>query len=208
MVKIKVCGITNATDAQLAAKLGVDALGFNFCPESPRFVSRERAKAIIALLPPFVTPVGIFVNEDRAAIRETCAMCGLQAVQLHGEEPPSLISGLRMYKIIKAFRVHSERDLAQIRRYDADAFLLDAYTPGKRGGTGKTFNWNLARPIASSVRVILAGGLTPVNVGHAIRAVQPYAVDVCGGVEGEPGKKDRQLLRAFIEEVQKPCPQK
>ena len=203
MGKIKICGITNATDAQLASKLGADALGFNFFPESPRYVSRERARAIVASLPPLVTPVALFVNEKREVIKETCDFCGIRTVQLQGDEPPGMIGDLPAYKIIKAFRVHSERDLAQLRKYDADAFLLDAYVAGKWGGTGVSFDWELAQSVAASVLVLLAGGLTPENVAEAIRIVKPFGVDVCSGVEAEPGKKDRRLLRGFIQEARR-----
>jgi len=201
MGKIKICGITNATDAQLATKLGADALGFNFYSGSPRFVSRERVRAIVASLPPFVVPVAIFVNEQPALIKETCDFCGIRTIQLHGDEAPAVIGQLRAYKVIKAVQVQSERDLIQLRKYDADAFLLDAYVPGKRGGTGFPFNWELAKSAASSLPILLAGGLNPVNVAEAIRVVNPYGVDVCTGVESEPGKKDRRLLRQFIREA-------
>jgi len=206
MIKIKICGITNATDAQLAAKLGADALGFNFYPESPRFVQRERVRAIIASLPPFVVPVGIFVDEDPVIVRETCSFCGIRVVQLHGDEAPSVVGVLRMFKIIKAFRIRGERDLGQLRRYDVDAFLLDAYVSGLRGGTGSTFNWDLAKTVSGGVPIIVAGGLNPDNVGEAIKALNPYGVDVCGGVEAEPGKKDRVLLRRFIQEARQASP--
>jgi phosphoribosylanthranilate isomerase len=203
MGKIKICGITNATDAQLASKLGADALGFNFCPESPRFVARERVRAIVASLPPFVTAVAVFVDAHPEFMSETCDFCGIRTVQLHGDEAPGIVGKLRAYKIIKAFQVRSERDTAQIRRYDVDAFLLDAYVAGKRGGTGTSFNWDLAKSVACVVPILLAGGLNPENVGQAIRTVKPYGVDVCSGVESEPGKKDRRLLRQFIEEARK-----
>jgi phosphoribosylanthranilate isomerase len=150
-----------------------------------------------------VEPVGVFVNEDVDFIRETCGFCGIRIVQLHGDEPPSIVGKLRAYKVIKAFRVRSERDLTQLRRYDVDAYLLDAYVPGKRGGTGATVNWELAKLAAELVPVLLAGGLTPENVAQAIHIVRPYAVDVCSGVESEPGKKDRLLLRKFIYESQR-----
>jgi len=183
MGKIKICGITNATDAQLAAKLGADALGFNFFAQSPRYVVRERARAIIASLPPFVVPVAIFVDEDPRLIKKTCDFCGIGTIQLHGDEAPGIIGMLREYKIIKAVQVRTQRDLVQLRRYDADAFLLDAYVPGTRGGTGVAFNWELAKSVSCTAPVILAGGLTWENVADAIRAVGPYGVDVCSGVE-------------------------
>lgn len=198
MAKIKICGITNATDAQLAAKFGADALGFNFYAESPRYISPERARAIIASLPPFICPVGIFVDEPPETIQMVCESCGIYTVQLHGNEPPETVGKLRAFQVIKAIRVQSERDLNQLRRYDVDGFVLDTYMPNMKGGTGVKFNWELAKSVTHTYPVILAGGLTPENVQDAIRTVRPYGVDVCTGVESKPGKKDRERLKKFI----------
>ncbi len=203
MGKIKICGITNATDAQLASRLGADALGFNLYPESPRFVQAERVRAIVANLPPFVEPVALFVDENVGHIRRTCEFCGIRTVQLQGDEPPTIVSELRAFKILKAIRVASARDLLQLRRYDVDAVLLDACVPGKKGGTGAVFDWSLAKGVTCGSPIILAGGLTPDNVSEAIRKVAPFGVDVCSGVEAEPGRKDRRLLRQFVQQAQR-----
>ena len=198
MVKVKNCGITNVRDARAAVRLGADALGFNFYRHSPRCVARERARAIMASLPPFITGVGVFVNESADVILETCEAAGLHVVQLHGDETPTFVDSLRRIARIKAFRIRDERDLKSLPRYRAEAYLLDAYTPDRRGGTGATFNWEIARAAQPYGPIILAGGLTPDNVADAVRQVKPFAVDVASGVESSPGAKDRGLMEAFI----------
>jgi phosphoribosylanthranilate isomerase len=198
MVKVKICGITDPNEARLAARFGADALGFNFVPASKRFVGRDRARAIIAAIPPFVTPVGVFANERAEKVLEICEFCGIQTVQLHGDEPPAYLSLLPRLKRIKAIRVGEEADLRQLSRYTCEAFLLDTLVPDLLGGTGKTFNWEWAREAARHGPIILAGGLTPENVSEAIRIAQPYAVDVASGVESAPGAKDRKLMAQFI----------
>jgi phosphoribosylanthranilate isomerase len=198
MVRVKICGITNVRDARLAARLGADALGFNFYPESPRYIRPARAKAIIAALPPFVTTVGVFVNEDPGDVMEICRLAGLDAAQLHGDETPAILDAVHGVRRIKAIRVKTEKDVALCRRYRTEAYLLDAYVPGQPGGTGETFHWEFAREAAAFGPIILAGGLTPENVAEAVSVVQPYAVDVASGVESEPGVKDRQRMEEFI----------
>jgi len=198
MVKVKICGITNARDGRAAARLGADALGFNFVPGSPRQVTRDRARAIIASLPPLVTVVGVFADEEIEAVRETCDYCGIRTVQLHGGETPAYLSRLPRLKRIKAVRIRTRRDLARLGRYTCEAYLLDAYVPGRLGGTGKTFNWEWVRSTPVDGPVILSGGLNPDNVADAVRVARPYAVDVASGVESAPGKKDRTLMAAFI----------
>ena len=198
MVRVKICGITDVHDARLAARLGADALGFNFCPQSPRYVRPERAKAIVAVLPPLLTTVGVFVNERPETVMEICRKVGLDAAQLHGDEPPLTVDAVQGVRRIKAIRVASELDIALCRRYRVEAFLLDAYDPGRRGGTGRTFDWKLARAAAQFGPIILAGGLTPDNVEEAIAAGAPYGVDVASGIESEPGRKDRALMAEFI----------
>ena len=198
MVRVKICGITNVRDARLAAKLGADALGFNFYERSPRCITPERAKAIIAALPPFLTTVGVFVDAFPEDVMETCRMAGLDAAQLHGSETPATVHAVHGIRRIKAIRVGSERDVERCGRYRVEAYLLDASVPGEHGGTGETFNWELARDAARFGPNILAGGLTPDNVADAIAVAQPYAVDVASGVEDEPGKKNRDLMEAFI----------
>ena len=198
MVKVKICGITNARDARAAVRLGADALGFNFYKASPRFITKERVRAILASLPPFVTGVGVFVDETADDVLETCHVAGLHVAQLHGDEKPFTVDALRKLTRIKAFRVGEEEDLRALSRYRVEAYLLDAFVPGQLGGTGATFNWSLARAAQTAGRIILAGGLTPENVAEAVREAQPYAVDVASGVESEPGVKDRDLMEAFI----------
>ena len=177
---------------------GADALGFVFYNKSPRNISPEQAAALIRRLPPFVQTVGLFVNEELAVVNGIADRCGLDIVQLHGDETPEYCSGVRR-RLIKAFRVKDETCLDLIDDYDVAACLLDAWSPSAYGGTGKTFNWEIAAAAAASKRIILAGGLTPGNVAAAVRAVRPYAVDVSSGVEAAPGRKDHKILQQFIE---------
>jgi len=200
MVKVKICGITNLEDAFVAAKAGADALGFVFFHKSPRHIFPEQAAGIISRLPPFVQTVGLFVNEDLATVNATADLCGLDLVQLHGEETPEYCH-LVNRRVIKAFRVKAMTSLADMKNYRVAASLLDAWSPTAHGGTGKTFNWEIAAAAASSERIILAGGLTPENVGEAIAAVKPYAVDVSSGVESAPGKKDAELIQRFFRSI-------
>jgi len=198
MVHVKICGVTNVRDARLASRLGADALGFNFVRKSPRYIRPARAKAIVAALPPFITTVGVFADEYPDKVMATCRLCGLDAAQLHGNESPSRVEAVRGVRRIKAIRVRNRRDVSLCRRYQVEAFLLDAYVPGQLGGTGETFNWALAREAREFGPVILAGGLTPDNVAEAVAAAAPYAVDVASGVESAPGKKDKQAMAEFI----------
>ena len=199
MVRVKICGITSARDARLAARLGADALGFNFWKGSVRYVKPERARAIIASLPPFITTVGVFVDADAEDVIRVAKAADLDAVQFHGDERPSIVHAVTRPRRIKAIRVRDESDIALCRRYRVEGYLLDSYVPNRRGGTGRTFKWELARSAKEFGPIILAGGLTPDNVAEAIATVRPYAVDVASGVESEPGKKDRALMAAFIQ---------
>ncbi|MDR4509967.1 MAG: phosphoribosylanthranilate isomerase [Candidatus Brocadiaceae bacterium] len=197
-MKVKICGITNSEDAQNAIAFGADALGFIFA-ESPRRITKELARAIIKDFPPFVTPVGVFVDEETEALKEICRFCHINTVQLHGDEPPSYLNELEGYKTIKAFRIREEHDLKALPNFHSDAYLLDSYVKGgAMGGTGVVFKWEHAKQAHTCGAVILSGGLTPENVKEAIRAVKPYAVDVCSGVESAPGRKNRILLKQFI----------
>ena len=200
MVRIKICGITNEEDALLAVELGADALGFIFA-ESPRRIEPEKAKDIIQLLPPFVGKVGVFVDKDRTEIDRIAGLCNLDALQLHGNESPFFCQAFKL-KVIKAIRVRNIDTLKTLANYDVDAFLLDAFVPDKHGGTGRTFDWELAVDAKKWGRIILSGGLTPENVAKAIAEVDPYAVDVSSGVEAYPGKKDPEKLRAFFKAVE------
>ena len=197
MVKVKICGITNAVDARQALDCGADALGFVFA-ESPRKVSVDQASSIIRSLESQVVVVGVFVNESAFRIKKIAKICALSAVQLHGNEAPGLIEKLRPLKVIKAFRVCSKRDLPKSKIYSADAFLIDTKVEGRLGGTGKTFDWTILSHFKSDRPIILSGGLQPTNVRRAVRVARPYAVDVSSGVEKFPGKKDPRKVREFI----------
>src|SRR5271169_1387739 len=203
MVRVKVCGVTTAEDACLAAALGADAIGLNFFPESPRSLSPATARNILRELPPFVSSVGVFVNWTPAPVIALSQALRLSAAQLHGEETPQAVAEVaKKLPVIKALRI--ARGCAPIglpRHRAATAFLLDAASPGKFGGSGLTTDWTQARTLAQSHRIILAGGLTPENVAEAILAVRPFAVDVASGVESLPGKKELAKLRSFFSEV-------
>ncbi len=197
MVRVKICGITSLEDAQHAVDCGADALGLVFYEKSPRCVTPARARQIVAGLPPFVTTVGLFVNEQPATITRVADECGLDVIQLHGDEAPGACR-LPPRRVIKALRVRDAASLCGAEAYPVSALLLDAWVAGAYGGTGETFNWQLAAAAATRGRVILAGGLTPENVAAAILAVRPYGVDVSSGVEAAPGRKDPQKVAAFI----------
>jgi len=198
VTRVKICGITTPEDARLVVSAGADAIGLIFFSGSTRCIDVSRAAEILAAIPPFVTPVALFVNASLEVIRSVTDALGIRTVQLQGDEPPELPEQLRPLRIIKAFRVGTQGDLERLDGYRPDAFLLDAYVPGKPGGTGVTFDWFLAVPVAARRRVILAGGLNPENVAEAVRIVRPYAVDVCSGVEYAPGRKDPDKVHAFV----------
>ncbi len=204
-LKVKVCGITNEKDALLASSLGAWALGFVFYKQSPRFISPSRAQKIIQALPPFVTPVGIFVNQKEGAVKSIADFCGLGALQLHGDETPLYCSRLRQYKIIKAFRVKEDFDISNCSQFKVSAYLFDAYDEKDYGGSGKTFNWDVIKDKKFARPVILSGGLTPENIAEAARAVSSYAVDVSSGVEKSPGQKDGKLLQDFFSAIGFAC---
>jgi len=202
MTRIKICGITNKDDALQAADLGVDALGFIFA-ESPRRVGPEVVCEIVKFLPPFISTVGVFVDEDKEKVKEIADLCSLTTLQFHGEESPAYCQGFRQ-KVIKSFRVRNENVLKKAARYKVDAYLLDTYFRGRPGGTGKTFNWEIAGKIKGlGVPLILSGGLNPDNVARAISEVRPYAVDVSSGVESKEGKKDYGKLERLVKMVRK-----
>jgi phosphoribosylanthranilate isomerase len=203
-MKIKICGITNLEDASLAVDLGTDALGFIFAP-SPRQVSPEDVRHIIRELPPFVKTVGVFVNEDPEIIRDTMQFCGLDMVQMHGDEPPELCNRF-MPDVIKALRIKDRSDLESVLAYKAAvrALLLDTYSENSAGGTGRTFDWDLAIGVkATGIPIILAGGLGPSNIQDAVTRVRPYAVDVNSAIEERPGKKSKILMEELFEKIKK-----
>ncbi len=197
MVRVKICGITNLADAWHAVASGADALGFVFYPDSPRYVEPALVRQIIAELPPLITCVGLFVNEQPARITEIAAQCGLDVVQLHGDETPEQCN-LPPYRVIKAVRVAQQADAAALPEFPVAALLLDALVPGQFGGTGQVCDWQFAAQVSALRPTILAGGLSPDNVAAAINAVKPYAVDVSSGVEKTPGQKDPRKVSEFI----------
>jgi len=199
-VRVKICGITNVTDALAAVRAGADMLGFNFYKPSPRYVAPEKAREIIEQLPSAVLNVGVFVNhESPAAVASITEASGTSAVQLHGDESPAFCDALRNYPVIKALRVRDQHISREILEYETDAILLDTFNSKARGGTGETFAWSVAREARETVaRLFLAGGLSPANVSEAVRVVRPYAVDVCSSVESSPGHKDESRLCEFI----------
>jgi phosphoribosylanthranilate isomerase len=197
---VKICGITRLEDARVAVDAGADALGFMFYEPSKRFVKPENAARIIAGVAASVDRVGVFVNADEDTVRCAIEVSGINVIQLHGEEVPGFCEKFGPLKIWKAFRVENEESLAGVRRFNnVDAWLLDSYVKGSHGGTGETFNWDLAIKAKENGRpIILAGGLVPENIGEAVRKVRPYGVDVSSGVESAPGIKDAGKIRAFI----------
>lgn len=197
MLRVKICGITNIEDARHASACGADALGFVFYPGSPRFVNPDLVRKIIADLPPLVTTVGLFVNELPARIREMVEFCGLDTVQLHGDEEPGQCS-YPPCRVIKALRLREQMESSVFASYHVSALLLDAYVADRFGGTGQQCNWEQAALIAAQQRVILAGGLNPENVSEAVRQVRPYGVDVSSGVEKEPGQKAPDKVASFV----------
>jgi phosphoribosylanthranilate isomerase len=199
MIRIKICGITHIDDAMAAIDFGADALGFVFFKGSPRYITLEKAASIIRKLPPFISTVGVFVDESVKEIEEIVAATCLDIIQLHGDETPEACHASR--RIVKAIRVKSIDSLEPLKTFTGhvSAFLLDAYAPDTLGGTGLKFNWDIAVEAKQFGRIILAGGLTPDNIQQAIRHVMPYGVDVSSGVEAEKGRKDHQKLKLFIE---------
>lgn len=201
--KVKICGITNRIDAMRAVKLRADYLGFNFYVDSPRYIAPAEARRIVQRLPRGAQAVGVFVDAEPGQISETAKKVGLKVVQLHGSESPRAVGQLAKKHVVwKAIRVRRSMRPALLRKYgEAQALLLDSFHAGAMGGTGKAFDWKLALRAKKSGRIILAGGLTSKNVAAAIRAVEPWAVDVASGVESRPGKKDARKLRAFFRAV-------
>jgi phosphoribosylanthranilate isomerase len=182
-----------------AVDFGADALGFVFFEKSPRYITHAEAGAIIKKLPPFITTVGVFVNERPEHIESIISLIGIDVVQLHGDEPPEMCNISR--HIIKTIRIRSLESLEPLKEYKdkVSAFLLDTFVPDTLGGTGQKFNWDIAIYAKQFGKIILAGGLTPDNVVEAVRRVRPYGVDVSSGVESEKREKDRKKMKLFIE---------
>jgi phosphoribosylanthranilate isomerase len=196
---VKICGITSMQDAEAAIEAGAGSLGFVFWPKSPRFIDPHRARAIVASLPPFVVPVGVFVNQPAAHVKGVASLVRLGAVQLHGDEDVLYVAGMDrpVIKAVSLGRPEDEED-----RIDSwprrTTLLLDVHDPVSRGGTGRTIDWSAAAPVAARRRTLLAGGLTPENVAEAVALVQPFGIDVSSGVERSPGVKDHARIRALF----------
>jgi phosphoribosylanthranilate isomerase len=201
IVKVKICGITNYNDAIAAMDMGADLLGFNFYPDSPRYITPEKAEGIINKLPGFIDTAGVFVNASVEQIHEINSVCHLDWVQLHGGEDPEFCRSLLSHnvKTMKAIRVKDQVDIEKADSYFTDAVLLDAFDPDKYGGTGLTFDWNIIGHI--SKRVFLAGGINPDNAADAVK-LGVYGIDVCSGIEAEPGKKDHKKMKKLFDNIQ------
>jgi phosphoribosylanthranilate isomerase len=205
--RIKMCGTTNIEDAHTAVKLGVDALGFIFVNTSERFIAVEKAREITKSLPPFVSKVGVFINEGLTEIEEMVDYLGLDVVQLHGDEDPEfcekIARSVPSCTVLKAFRVGGHSREEDFLPYNdcVNGFLLDTYVKGKEGGTGESFEWNILSKLNLQIPFILAGGLNPGNIDEALRIASPHGVDVNSGVEISPGIKDHEKLAQFVERV-------
>jgi phosphoribosylanthranilate isomerase len=200
IVKVKICGITNYKDAAAAIDMGADLLGFNFYPKSPRYIAPAKAVEIINKLPAFIDLAGVFVNESIEKIHETKNFCQLDWIQLHGDESPEFCKQFLSHsvKIMKAIRVKDQKDIERAESFFTDAILLDAFDPEKYGGTGLTFDWNIIGHIGK--RIFLSGGINPDNAVAAVE-LGVYGIDVCSGVEAEPGKKDHKKMKKLFENI-------
>ncbi len=202
-VRVKICGITDLEDARGAERAGADAIGFVFHPESPRYATPRDARLISRELSPLIARVGVFVNRSERLIFDMVRRCGLSAVQLSGDEPPDFLSGAP-FPVIRAVRVARREDLRRLAAYPrGTTVLLDSSVPGLYGGSGVPFDWGLFGDGAAARRFIIAGGLTPDNVGQAVRLLRPLGVDVSSGVEKSPGIKDDNKVRRFVREAKR-----
>lgn len=201
MTEIKICGITNLEDARRAFECGADALGFIFHPGSPRYLTPGAARKIIQGLPADVAKIGVFVNREHHVVKGMADFCGLDLIQLHGDEPPENCRYFSPWSLIKAVSRWKEADLHRLKEYPVKAFLVDARDEERYGGTGLKADWALAKKIGEIKPLILAGGLNAENIGEAIETVAPDAVDISSGVEIRPGKKDPGKVKEIIEIV-------
>ena len=199
-LKIKVCGITNLHDAKLCEKLGADALGFIFFPKSKRYINPEQVNEIVKKLPPFITTVGVFVNEIPENINSIAIEAGINCVQLHGEEPSEHISQI-YFPCIKAFRIGPEFDYSLLAEYENCSILLDSYSKDNYGGTGIKFDWEKI-PVGLRNKIILAGGIDENNITHAYKYLKPYAVDISSSVEDSPGNKNHEKLVSLFNKIE------
>ncbi|MBF0523053.1 MAG: phosphoribosylanthranilate isomerase [Candidatus Omnitrophica bacterium] len=201
--RVKICGITNTEDALKASFYGAWAVGFVFHKKSPRYVSPSKARKIIESLPPFITPVGVFVDLNERAVRDICQFTRIRCVQFHGREDQVYCKRFGDYKIIKAFRVDDAFNVETVKKYKVDAYLFDAFVDGIQGGTGQTFNWNIIKGVSFDKPVILSGGLSAANIREAIETLHPYAVDVSSSLEQTAGIKNPKLIKEFFDEINK-----
>jgi len=201
-LKVKICGLTNLEDVLAAVEMGADMLGFIFYPKSPRFIDFEKAREIIRKIPTFVDTVGLFVNPSAEQVRRAYAEGWLNWIQLHGDESPEFCRSLLWMncKLIKAIRVRSKKDVQRAAEYPADIILLDHYSKDRYGGTGERFDWSWLEPM--NQRIMLSGGITPDNVVEAIET-GVYGIDVCSGIESQPGRKDHEKMRQLFENIRR-----
>ena len=202
MIQVKICGITNKEDARCAAKLGAAALGFIFYPPSPRNIKPADARKIVSVLPDESVKVGVFVNESVTEVKRIVEYCGLDMIQLHGDESPAYCREFPASQVIKAVQLKNDDDFNQASGYDVAAILVDSRHAGLYGGTGKKANWELACRIKNKKPLILSGGLNEGNIAEAIKAVMPNALDINSGVELRPGKKDHAKLARIFDIIQ------
>lgn len=198
-MKVKICGITNLSDALLCEKLGANALGFIFHPKSKRYIESDKAKRIIKKLSPFTLKIGVFVNQSAKEINKISSITGLSAVQLHGDEKINFIEKINM-PVIKAFRVSENFNFISLAKYKNLLWLLDSYSTNEYGGTGKKFDWDKI-PISLRKNVVLAGGISAENIEYIAKIIKPYAVDVSSSLEKRPGKKDENKLQEFFNKI-------
>ncbi len=202
IVKVKICGLTNYADAKAAMDMGADILGFNFYPKSPRYIDVERAADIIARLPAFIDICAVFVNEKMEEITKAFRMCHMDWVQLHGDETPEFCDQFKNINVrtIKAVRIASDQDIEYVKKYFTDSLLLDTFDRDQYGGTGKQFDWRLLGHVDIDKRILLAGGITPENAPEAVKT-GVYGIDICSGIESEPGKKDHKKMEELFENI-------
>lgn len=204
MVKVKICGLTSELDATRAVRFGAAAIGFVFFKKSPRFISPFKARKIIETLPPFISTVGVFVNQPFGAVKDIVDHCRLDTVQLHGDEDAHFCHRIHRSKVrvIKVIKVGDDINVEALKAYKVDAFLFDTLDTSAHGGTGKTFDWRLLNNAKSlNIPIILSGGLNAQNVIEPVNSLKPYAVDVSSSIEESPGKKDAKKMQEFIDVV-------
>lgn len=199
MTMVKICGITNTGDARVAAEAGADAVGLIFA-ESPRRVGIEGARRISIALPENIIRVGVFVDEEPAEVLRISRKVGLDLAQLHGDETPDTVTAVREsgVKVMKALRVRDAASIEALDGYEADLFLLDAYSEKARGGTGERFDWRVAKSLRGRDNIVVSGGLGPENVREAVEFFEPYGVDASSSLEDEPGRKNGERVRRFV----------